>query len=139
MLQQVSIRMSMVHIELLCHRRAFSLPRSDQDKSAILQSSFCTHIQELCPFARKIHACVTYPIRDTPFVSRMPCRNILSLVRACATGWGGQRNGSLANGLPATTDRNIMGLMSLSSSCARSVDLTCDVYCPWLIIIMWTP
>ena len=36
---------------------------------------------------------------------------------------GGQRNGSLA---PAMRDRNIMGLMPLSSSCARSVDLLDD-------------
>ena len=72
-----------------------------------------------------MHA-VTYPIRDTRLVSRMPCRNILSLVRACTIGWGGQRNGSLANDLPATRDRDndlhatrdrdIMGLMSLSST-----------------------
>ena len=76
-----------------------------------------------------MHA-VTYPIRDTPWCPKRCAENILSLVRTCTFGWGGQRNGSLANDLLATRDRNIMGLMSLFSNCARSVDFTCDVYCP---------
>ena len=100
----------------LCHVAIKIRALSSNPRSAHTYKN-CAHSH-----GRSMHA-GTYPIRDTPFVSKIPCRNILSLVRACAIGWGGQRNGSLAKGLPATRDRNSMGLMSLSSSCARSVDL----------------
>ena len=40
--QQVSIWMSMIHIELLRHSRTFSMPSCNQDESTILQYSFST-------------------------------------------------------------------------------------------------
>ena len=58
--QQISIRMSMIHVELLRHCRAFLLPGGDQYDSAVFHAGCCT-------------------IRDTPLVSRIPCRNIFSL------------------------------------------------------------
>ena len=85
-----------------------------------------------------MHA-VACPILATPFVSKIPCKNIRSFACVCTKGCGGHKKGSRANDLPAMSERKIMGLMSLSSNCARSEDLTWETYWSWLIIVMWTP
>ena len=53
--EEVAIWMAMVQIELLRHCWTFSVPCCYQDDGAIFKSSFCAHVQELCPITWYIH------------------------------------------------------------------------------------
>ena len=125
----------MVHVELLCHRWSLAMPSSYQNECAIFKSSFCTCVQELRPFAGQVHAG-----SSVPHPSYSPCvKNSVEehpLFWVCTIGCGGHRKGRREKDLPATRDRKVIGLMSLSSNCARSADLTCDKYCLRLIIVL---
>ena len=102
---QVAIRMSALS----------SIPRSAQ----VYRN--CAHSH-----GKSMHA-VACPILVIPLVSKIPCRNILSFACVCTRGWGGHKKGSRENDLLAMSERKIIGLMSLSSNCARSEDLTWGV------------
>ena len=57
--------MTVIQIELLGHRWTFPVPCCYQNDGAVLKPTLCTHIQELCPVARQVHA----QPRQSPWIS----------------------------------------------------------------------
>ena len=107
--------------------------------STILKSSFCTKTQERRPIAWEIHAgCGSSCPGHTLGIQNSMSKH-LSFGASLHHRMRRTRNGNLVSERPATRDRKIMGLMSLSSNCTRSEDLTWEVCCSWLIIVICTP
>ena len=73
---EVSIWMTVVHVELLSYCWSLAMPCGYQDECAILKSSFCTrsaHVYKNCAHSQgKSMQAVACPILVTLFVSRMP-------------------------------------------------------------------
>ena len=61
-------------------RRTLPVPRCNQYDGALFKSPLSTYIKEYCPIAREIHTRHSLSYPSTPLVSRIPCRNIFSLV-----------------------------------------------------------